>query len=96
METRHIEISGNVALSLSTLTFEYNALEFFEDNELLVGVIHFGVALLFADQKAGLFQPLQFALDVPRIFFNKFGEAPDVRLEIGIFRIDYNNLAADS
>ena len=87
----------DVALGLlCALAFEHNALEFFEDNKLLVGVVHFGVALLFADQKTGLFQTLELSLYVPRIFLDKFGETPDMRFKIRILRIDYDNLAADS
>lgn len=88
---------GDVAALLgSTLAFQDDALQFFEDNVLLVRVINLGIALLFADQEASLFEPLEFALDVTGIFFDKLGQAADVRFEIGIFRINHNDFAAYS
>jgi len=48
-------------------------LEFFEDGELLVRGVDFGVALFLAQEEADLFEPLQFALDVAGVFFDEFG-----------------------
>ena len=81
--------SRYMALSLlSTLALQHNALQFFEDNKLFVGVIHLGIALLFTDKKTGFFESLELTLYIPRIFFNKLGKPPDMRFEIGIFSVN--------
>ena len=78
------------------LGFQHDALQFFEDGELFVGVINLGIALLFGDQEANFFEALEFALDVAGVFFDEFGQAADVGLEVGILGINNNNLAPDS
>ena len=80
----------------SALAFEDDALEFFEDGELFVGVVDFGVALLFGVQETDFFEALELALNVAGVFFDKFGEAPDMRLEIGIFGVNHNDLTSHS
>jgi hypothetical protein len=86
----------DVAFGLRTLTLENNTLQFFEYYELLVRVINLGIALFFADQEPGFFEPLELALDIASVFFDEFGETTNVRLEIGILRIDHNDLAPHS
>ena len=81
---------------LGALALEDNGLELFEDNELFVSVIDLGIALLFADEKACFLEAFQLALDIAGIFFDELGQATDMRLEIRVFGIDHDDLAADS
>jgi hypothetical protein len=87
---------ADVAFLLSALTLEDNALELFEDDELLVRVVDFRVALFFAHKKASFLEALQFALDVTGIFLDKLGKAANVRFKVWVLGIDNNNLAANS
>jgi hypothetical protein len=79
-----------------TLGFQDNALQFLENSEMLIGVINLGIALLLAQQEADFFQPLEFTLDIAGIFFDKLRQTADVGLEIGVFRIDDNDLTPDT
>lgn len=85
-----------MAFLLSALRLEDNRLELFEDDELLVGVINLRVALFFTHKKACFFQALQFALNVTSVFLNKLRKAAYVRLKVGVFGVNNNNLAANS
>ena len=85
-----------MAFLLGALAFEDNALEFFEDDELLVRVVDFRVALLFRYKKASFLEALQFALDVTGIFLDKLGKAANVRFKVWVLGIYNNNLAANS
>jgi hypothetical protein len=85
-----------VTLGLGALAFEYDTLELFEYNELLVRVVDFGVALLFAYQEPGLFKPFEFTLDIAGVLFDKLGQTADVGFEIWVLSIDHNNLATHS
>ncbi len=67
-------------------------MEFFEDWEVLVGVINLGVALTFAEQETNLLQTLKFALDIAGILFDKLGKTPDMRLEVWVLGIDNDYL----
>ena len=63
---------------------------------LFVGLINFGIALLFGVQKANFFESFQLTLDVAGIFFDEFGEATHVGLKIRVFGINNNDFAAHS
>lgn len=78
------------------LRFQDNTLQFFKYRKLFIRMVNFGIPLLFTDKKADLFQPLQFPLDVTGIFFDKFGQAANVRLEVRILRINNYNFAANT
>jgi hypothetical protein len=84
---------GNVALGLRTLAFKYDTLQFLKDDKLLVRVVNLGITLLFGNQKASFFEPLEFALDVTGVFFDKFSQTADMGLEIWVLGIDHNDLA---
>lgn len=81
---------------LGALAFEHYALEFFKDDELLVGVINLGISLFFRDEETGFLETFELALDVTGVFFDKLGQTTDMRLEIGVFGIDHNDLTADT
>ena len=83
-----------LALLCRALALENDALEFFEDKEVLVGLIDFGVALLFCNEEADFFEALEFALNITGIFFDELGEATYMRLKIRILRVYYNDFPA--
>ena len=85
-----------MAFLLGALAFEHNTLEFFEDDELFVGMVNLGVTLFFRYKEAGFFKALQLTLDVTCVFFDKLGKAAHVGLKVRILSIDNNNLAANS
>jgi hypothetical protein len=64
-------------------------LEFFENNEVLVGVVNLGITLLLGNQKADFFEPFQFSLDITGVFFNKLGQTPDMGFKVRVFGIDH-------
>jgi hypothetical protein len=67
-----LDISGRALWARAgvLLRFDHDTLEFLENRELFVRRINFGISLLLAGQKTDLFKPLQFALDIARVFFN--------------------------
>lgn len=91
-----VTVLSSRATLCSPLAFEYNALQFFENNELFVRMIDLGVPLFFGDKEAGFFEPFEFTLNIAGILFDEFGQAADVRLKVGVFRINHNDLAAHS
>jgi hypothetical protein len=80
----------------SPLGLQYDALQFLENQKVLIGVINLGVGLFFRNKEAYLFQALQLALDVAGIFFNELSQASDMRLEVRVFGIYHYNFSADS
>jgi len=52
------------------LRFDDDALEFFENWELFVGRVDFGVAVFGRSKEACLFETAKLALDVARVFFD--------------------------
>ena len=85
-----------MAFLLGALAFEDNALELFEDDELLVRVVDFRVSLFFRYKKASFLEALQFALYVTSVFLDKLGKAANMRFKVWVLGIDNNNLAANS
>jgi hypothetical protein len=83
-------------LLINPLGLQHDALEFFENREVLVGVVDLGVALLLGNQEADLLQALELTLDVSSVFFDEFGEAADVRFEVGVLGVHDDNLPPDS
>jgi hypothetical protein len=78
------------------LALDDDALEFFEDRELLVGRVYLGISLFFTGQEADFFQALELALDIAWIFFYQLSEAPHVGMEIRIFGVDNYDFSAHS
>jgi hypothetical protein len=87
---------AHLAFLLGALALEHNALELFEDDELLVGMVDLGIALFFRDQETSFLETLELALDVTGIFFNELSETTNMCLEVRILGIDHNDLAANS
>ena len=79
-----------------TLALEDDTLELFKDDKLLVGVVNLGIALFLTQEEACFLEPLELTLDVAGIFFYELGETTDMCFEVGVFGIDYYNLASDS
>ena len=90
-----LDFSGRL-LQRGPLGFKHNTLQLLKDGELLVGMVDLGVSLLFAKQKADLLEPLEFALDIAGVFFDKLGQAADMRLEIRILGVDHDDLTTNS
>lgn len=86
----------DVFLLGGALGFEDDALEFFEDGELFVGVINLGVTLFFGVEEADFFEAFEFALDVASVFFDQLGQTADVGFKIRVFGVDDDDLTADS
>jgi len=81
---------------VSTLRLKHDALKLFKDNKVLIRVIGLGVTLFFRDKKADFLKFFEFALDVSGVFFNKFGETTDVRLEVRVLGVHDNYLSPHS
>lgn len=96
LDWRDIRRSALRASRLVLLAFNDDALEFLENRELLVGRVNLGVTLLFAGQEANFFKPLQFALNVTRIFFYQLGEAANMSMEIRILSVNHYDFSAHS
>lgn len=62
---------------------------------MLVGRVNLGVALFFVCQKTDLLEPLQFALDIAGVFFNKLRQSTDMSAEIRVFGIYNDDLSPD-
>jgi hypothetical protein len=80
----------------SALRFQNNTLKLFKDDEVLVGIVGFSVALLFRNKKADFFEFFKFTLDVSGVFFNEFSEAANVRLEVRVLGVHDNNFSPHS
>lgn len=73
------------------LGLEDDALQLLEDRKLLIGIINFGVALLFRDEEAYFLEALEFALYIAGILLDKLRKAANVCLKVGILSINYND-----
>lgn len=78
------------------LRLNNDALELFEDGELLVRRVNFRISLLFPKQKSYLLKALQLALDITRVFLDKLGKAANVRVEIRILCVYYYYFSSHS
>ena len=78
------------------LRLDHNTLELFEDWELLISRVDFGVTLLFTEQKSHLFETLQFSLDIAWIFFDQLGKPTNVRVKVRILGVYHDNFSAHS
>ena len=78
------------------LGFDDDTLKFFENRELLVGRVDFCVTLLRRSEKACFFEATEFTLDISWVFLDEFSEAANVRLEVWVLGVHYNNLATNS
>jgi len=78
-----------------SLRLQDNALQFFKNSKVFIGVVYLGVALFFRYKEADLFQPLKLALDITSILFNKFGEPTDVGFKIWVLSINHYDFASD-
>lgn len=76
------------------LGLQNDALQFFKDWEMLIGVVNFSVALALGNQKTNLFHPFQLALDITGVFLDKLGQTSYMRLKIGVLGIDHDNFSA--
>ena len=85
-----------LALLGGALRLEDNTLQLFKDGEVLVGVINLGVSLFFGEEEADFLEALEFALDVAGVFFDQFGQAADMRPEVGVLGIYHYDFPSDS
>ena len=62
---------------------------------MLIGVINLRITLTLRNEETDFFEPFQFALDITRIFFDKFGKPAYMRLEVRILGVYDYDLSAN-
>lgn len=73
-----------------------DALQLFENWELLVGRINLSIALLLAREKSNFFKLLEFTLDIAWVFFDQLRESAHMRPKIWVLGVHHYNFSPHS